>query len=76
MENTPPLLIALIAAVVTNVISALIMVFSSRAKDIKANTHAVIKLTTQMEMVFRAVQEVPKMKADLNEAHKKLRELQ
>lgn len=71
-----PLIIAIIAALVTQVVSAIIMVSFSRGKEIKENTKAVVKLSTQMEHIYKAIEDFPKYKRDVDFAHKKIREMQ
>lgn len=68
-------IVALVSVVATQVISIIITVLFSRGKSIKENTHAIIKLTTQMEIVIKSIEDMPKLKGDVNSAFKKIREM-
>ncbi len=67
--------IALVATVVGNIVTLLFAIYNSKSKKIEKNTEAIIELTTKIEFIFKAVEDMPKIRNDVNEAHRKLREV-
>jgi len=47
---------------------------NNRSKKIEQNTEAIIRLTTKMEFIIHAVEDMPKVKRDVQSAHEKIRE--
>ncbi len=44
-------------------------------KAIERNTHAIIQLTSKFELSNKYVDEIPKLKSDMDSAHKKIRDI-
>jgi hypothetical protein len=69
------LITVIVGTLLTQIITVIVTVFNSRSKDLKDLNKSVIRLTTQMEHVFHAIEDLPKIKKDNNEAHRMIREM-
>jgi hypothetical protein len=68
-----------LGAVVLLVLKEVAGLFVDKHKDntkaLENATHAIIKLQTELEFIHKFLERVPEIEKDLNEAHKKLREI-
>lgn len=51
------------------------MVFKNSAKDLRDNTHAIIQLKVQMEVLIDKVKTIPELEKDVNQLGSAMREL-
>ena len=51
------------------------MIFKSSAQDLRDNTHAIIQLKVQMEVLIDKVKSIPELEKDVNQLGSAMREL-
>lgn len=65
----------ILGSFITQIVALVFIVFNSRSKELKENTLAIVKLSTQMEHAFKYIDQIPKIRGDIDSAHQKIRDL-
>lgn len=65
----------ILGSFIAQIASLVFMAFNSRSKELKENTLAIVKLSTQMDHAFKYIDQIPKIRGDIDSAHRKIREI-
>lgn len=76
MDLNNGLVIALISVGATQLLSVFVTIYFARGRTITKLNETMIKLSTQMEIVLKAIEDLPKYKRDTDHLFDKVREFQ
>jgi len=77
LNNILPIILGSALTLIVSIIGSLIVYYVKEASSAtKNNTHALIKLQVEIEHLRKSIQELNRLKPDVDKAHEKLRGLE